>query len=47
LLKLKDVGATTCRGAAVFDNYSESNEEYLSFQYYTCQTRGHGTVYIT
>jgi hypothetical protein len=30
LLKIKDVGATACRGA-IFDNYSDSNEEYLSF----------------
>jgi hypothetical protein len=31
LLKLKDVGATACRGPPVFDNYSDSNEEYSSF----------------
>jgi hypothetical protein len=27
LLKLKDVGATACWGAPVFDNYSDSNKE--------------------
>jgi hypothetical protein len=32
LLKLKDVGATTCRGAPVIDNYSDSNEEYDTFK---------------
>jgi hypothetical protein len=31
LLKPKDVGATACRGAPIFDNYSDSNEEYSSF----------------
>jgi hypothetical protein len=31
LLKLKDVGATACWEAPVFDNYSDFNEEYLSF----------------
>jgi hypothetical protein len=30
LLKLKDEGATACRGPPVFDNYSDSNEEYSS-----------------
>jgi hypothetical protein len=30
LLKLKDVGATACRGAPIFDIYSDSNEEYSS-----------------
>jgi hypothetical protein len=30
LLNLKDVGATACRGAPIFDNYSDSNEEYSS-----------------
>jgi hypothetical protein len=28
LLKIKDVGATTCWAAPVFDTYSDSNEEY-------------------
>jgi hypothetical protein len=28
VLKFKDVGATACRAAPVFDNYSDSNEEY-------------------
>jgi hypothetical protein len=29
LLKLEDAGATACRGAGgIFDNYSDSNEEY-------------------
>jgi hypothetical protein len=28
LLKLKNVGATTCWGASIFENYSDSNEEY-------------------
>jgi hypothetical protein len=28
LLKIKDVGATACRGALVFNIYSDSNEEY-------------------
>jgi hypothetical protein len=28
LLKIKDVGATACQGAPVFDNYSNSNGEY-------------------
>jgi hypothetical protein len=28
LLKIKDVGATTCRGAPIFDTYPDSNEEY-------------------
>jgi hypothetical protein len=28
LLKIKDVGATACREAPVFDIYSDSNEEY-------------------
>jgi hypothetical protein len=28
LLKLKDMGATACRGAPIFDIYSDSNEEY-------------------
>jgi hypothetical protein len=31
LLKLKDVGATACRGGPIFNNYSDSNEEYLLF----------------
>jgi hypothetical protein len=32
LLKLKDMGATACQEVAhVFDNYSNSNEEYSSF----------------
>jgi hypothetical protein len=31
LLKLKDVGATSCWGPSIFDNYPESNEEYSSF----------------
>jgi hypothetical protein len=31
LLKLKGVGATACRGPPVFDNYSDSNEEYSLF----------------
>jgi hypothetical protein len=31
LLKLKDVGATDCRGPPIFDNYSNSNEVYFSF----------------
>jgi hypothetical protein len=30
LLKLKDVEATACRGAPIFDNYLDSNEEYSS-----------------
>jgi hypothetical protein len=30
LLKLKDMGATTCRGGGIFDNYSNSNEKYSS-----------------
>jgi hypothetical protein len=30
LLKFKDVGATACRAVPVFDNYSDSNEEYSS-----------------
>jgi hypothetical protein len=30
LLKLKDVGATACRGAPIFNNYLDSNEEYSS-----------------
>jgi hypothetical protein len=29
-LKLKDEGATACRGAPIFDNYSDSNEESSS-----------------
>jgi hypothetical protein len=29
LLKIGDEGATACRGPPVFDNYSDSNEEYL------------------
>jgi hypothetical protein len=31
LLKLKDVGATACRGAPIFYNYLDSNKEYSSF----------------
>jgi hypothetical protein len=31
LLKLKDVGAIACWVALIFDNYSDSNEEYSSF----------------
>jgi hypothetical protein len=31
LLKLKDVGATACQVAPIFDNYSDSNEEYSLF----------------
>jgi hypothetical protein len=27
LLKIKDVGGTTCRGAPIFDIYSDSNEK--------------------
>jgi hypothetical protein len=30
LLKLKDVRATACRAASIFDNYSDSNKEYSS-----------------
>jgi hypothetical protein len=30
LLKFKDVGATACRAPPIFDNYSDSNEEYSS-----------------
>jgi hypothetical protein len=28
LLKIKDVGATACRAAPVFDTFSDTNEEY-------------------
>jgi hypothetical protein len=28
LLKIRDEGATACRGAPIFNNYSDSNEEY-------------------
>jgi hypothetical protein len=28
LLKVKDMGATICRAAPIFDTYSDSNEEY-------------------
>jgi hypothetical protein len=28
LLKIKDMGATACRGPPVFDIYSDSNKEY-------------------
>jgi hypothetical protein len=28
LLNIKDVGATACRGAPIFDTYSDSNKEY-------------------
>jgi hypothetical protein len=31
LLKLKDVGATACRGGPIFYNYSDSNKEYSLF----------------
>jgi hypothetical protein len=31
VLKLNNVGATTCQGAPIFDNYLDSNEEYSSF----------------
>jgi hypothetical protein len=31
LLKLMDMGATACRGDPVFDNYSDTEEEYSSF----------------
>jgi hypothetical protein len=30
LLKIRDEGATACRGAPVFDNHQDSNEEYPS-----------------
>jgi hypothetical protein len=32
LLKLKEVGATACRGPPAFDNYSNSNKEYSSIR---------------